>query len=123
MTALALMNIPEQLEPLVLLYTSLENPGYTFVHQFIIDDGVCTRSAMYLPGFNFIWRESSIDQEISDRLCPGRSGDNCHDHCMLWCDCFFLLGFLYFCHLGVNLRADDFNLWLVVDSPWYCLLC
>src|SRR4051812_41405315 len=110
MTAFALMNVSEYLEPLVLFYTSLENSSYASVHQFIVDDGVCTRSVLYLPGFNFIWGESSIDQEISDRLCLGRSSDNCHDHCMLWCDCFFWLGLLYFCHLGVNLQADDFNL-------------
>ena len=43
MDALALMNISEQLQPLVWLDTALENAGGAAMNELVVDDGVCAR--------------------------------------------------------------------------------
>ena len=46
MAALKLMNISEQLEPLVRLDTALEDASGAAMEELVVYDGVCARSAL-----------------------------------------------------------------------------
>src|SRR3954465_344983 len=104
MTTFALMDIFEQLQPLVLFYASL--------NQLIINDGICTRSARDLPGLYLILGEDSLYQKISDRLRPRGCCDYHQNGCYYWCMycCFFGLSSECLCHWCISPRADN-------DSP------
>src|SRR4051812_3626885 len=105
-TTFTLMNVSKQLLSPVLFYTALKNSSCTSVYQLVVDDGVCTRFALDSPSFCFVRGKGSLNQKISDRLCPCWSADNHHDHCLLWYDCFFKLGLLCFFHLSIDLRTN-----------------
>ena len=73
MAALALMNILEQLQPLVWLDTALEDAGGAAVDELVVDDGVRARSALNLPSLILVLGKSIVNQEVTERLLlPGR---------------------------------------------------
>ena len=74
MTALTLMDISEQLQPLVRLDTTLENASGAAMEELIIDDGVCARSALNLPSLHLVLGKDAMHQKVTERLFPGRSG-------------------------------------------------
>src|SRR4051812_21013478 len=113
MATFALMNIFEQLQPLVLFYASLENSSCASMDQLIINDGICTRSARDLPGLHLILGEDSLYQKISDWLRPRGCCDYHQNECYYWCMrcCFFRSRSDCFRHWFVSLRPDH-------RSPW-----
>ena len=74
MAALALMNISEQLEPLVQLDTALEDASGAAMNELVVDDGVCARSALNLLSLYLVLGKSVINQKVTERLRPGGSG-------------------------------------------------
>ena len=123
MAALALMNISEQLEPLVRLDTALEDASGAAMDELVVDDCVCTRSALYLPSLNLVLRKSAIHQKITERLRPGRSDYYYQDSSSEGLGCFSGCGADSVLHNTVSPRADDSSPWNAVGSPGCCWLC
>src|SRR4051812_33525740 len=117
MTAFALMNFSEEFYSRVLFHTPLKNSDCTSVYHLVVDDGVCTRPALYPPSFIFLRRKDSFDQKISDFLCPCWGADNHHDRCLLGYNCFFNLGLCCLMHLGDHFRTTDCSPWHAIGSP------
>ena len=60
MATFALMDISQQLQPLVWLDTTLKNASGAAVDELVVDDGVRGRSALDLPGFYFVLGKNAI---------------------------------------------------------------
>ena len=60
MVTLALMDLSQQLQPLVRLDTALEDAGGATMDELFVDDGVCARSALDLLGLYFILGKDTI---------------------------------------------------------------
>src|SRR3954467_9216376 len=103
----------------------LKDSCCTAVHQFIVDDCICSRSALNLPSFYFVLRYCSMYQKISDRLGPRWCH---HDYHHGYCHLLWLFG-LRCCRLGgggvscflhnyLSPRANDSSPWFLIGSPW-----
>ena len=123
MAALTLMNISEQLQPLVRLDTVLENASCAEMKELVVDDGVCARSALDLPSLNFVLRKSATHEKITEQLRPGGSGYYHQDCSSDGLDCLCGAGVDCILHNTVSPRADDSSPWNAVGSPWCCWLC
>ena len=123
MAALALMNVSEQLEPLVRLDTALEDASGAAMDELVVDDCVRARSALNLPSLNLVLGKSAVHQEVTERLRPGRSDYYYQDGGSDGLN--FLSGVAVGCllHDTVSPRADDSSPWNAVGSPWCCWLC
>ena len=69
MATLALMDVSEQLEPLVRLDTALEDASGAAMNELVVDDGVCARSALYLPSLNLVLRKDAEELVFKCKGC------------------------------------------------------
>ena len=122
MAALALMNISEQLEPLVRFDTALEDASGAAMDELVVDDCVCARSALNLSSLNLVLGKSAVHQKVTERLRPGRSGYYYQDGSNDGLDCLSGVGAGCLLHDTVSPRADDSSPWNAVGSPWCCWL-
>ena len=60
MTAFALVNFSENLDPFLLTYATLEYARNAVLVQFVVDDGVGTCPAFDLPGDGLVAGSSSL---------------------------------------------------------------
>ena len=118
MAALTLMNILEQLQPLVWIDTALENASGAAMDELVVDDGVRARSALNLPGLNFIVGKSAIHQKITERLRPGGSDYYYQDSSSDGLGCFSGGGADCVLPDTTSPRADDSSPCNAVGSPW-----
>ena len=79
MTAFALMDFFEDLDPFFLTYAALEYVGDTAFVRLVVDDGVGTCPAFDLPGDELVRWEFVVGEVGEEGLGPWRSFFNDED--------------------------------------------
>ena len=73
MTAFALVNFSENLDPFLLTYAMLEYARNAALVQFVVDNGVGTCSTFDLHGDELVCREFVVGEVGEEGLSPWRS--------------------------------------------------
>ena len=70
MSALSLVDLPEELYPFSQLDAPLEHPTYAAFVQLVVDDCIGLGPSLNLPGLDSIIRQHTVGEVGEEFLCP-----------------------------------------------------